>query len=972
MTVDELLIEIKAKNDQAKKAIKDTKKEVVDASKQARALGEDMKLLNKKAKIESGALKASKQYQELQTQIKNTTRALDSLQRKQSAMSPWTSKYTDTYIDLKNQYDELGKTFDKLIDKEEAYKEAGADKSGFGKWEALQDEIAKTAEQMLKYEAIMADLEESGEAFLPNEKWHALQDEINGATDELNEYKTAEREMLMTGTAVDSDGAAPKRFAKIREAIGGITSRLPSLGRSARAARGGVDSLLSGFRGIWNIVKTLAIGGGLMGWLNATKQGFSNLANYSNSTRSSVDMLKSALATLKNAFATALAPILNIVAPVLAKVIDWFTAAATAVAQLFSALTGKSVAVVARKATSGIDGVGSAADNAAGSVDELKRSLMGFDQINKLEDNSSGGGGGGGTGGGAGAGGSMFETVDVSSEIMDFAEALKESWKNANFEWLGALLGEKLKDALDNIPWETIQPAAEKAALSLTSFLKGFFTVEGLGASVGGTIAEALNTAIIFAKTFVETNPWKDEGQFVADAVNEFVGRANWDGLGATIGGSIIGVLKLLNTFVSETEWAEVGAAVVKILAGINWTELFKQTGNFLVNVANAFYELLKGAITEAKKDISDWLKKNSIWDVVEDSKEITLSCSFNTDIPDWLKTVINFAIGNSPFSLSLKFAGVLDDVFKSAQKWIDDNKNSNVVAKFMFSIEKGLQNIWDWITGKKTFAEAFGNSKAEADVEVGLKKDSQWNGKSVTGYVKDKWWGNTSTTQPIGITKTSGSKGWSGKSVTGFMKDKWWGNKSTVQGIGIAKTRGWSGNSVTGFMKSAWWGNSDTTQPIGLRKNFVGANGASYSSVSAWAKSYLGSTIDLIVNIAARSTGGHGATGGIYTAGTWKPIQQYASGGILGTHGQMFIAREAGPELVGTLGGHTAIMNNDQIVASVSDGVYKAVLAAMAQGATDRGTQVVLEGDAARLFRVIQTEARRYVAMTGQSPFPV
>lgn len=53
---------------------------------------------------------------------------------------------------------------------------------------------------------------------------------------------------------------------------------------------------------------------------------------------------------------------------------------------------------------------------------------------------------------------------------------------------------------------------------------------------------------------------------------------------------------------------------------------------------------------------------------------------------------------------------------------------------------------------------------------------------------------------------------------------------------------------------------------------------------------------------------------------------------------GQMFIAREAGPELVGTIGGHTAVMNNDQIVSSVSDGVYRAVSAAMAQSGGQNG----------------------------------
>ena len=72
-------------------------------------------------------------------------------------------------------------------------------------------------------------------------------------------------------------------------------------------------------------------------------------------------------------------------------------------------------------------------------------------------------------------------------------------------------------------------------------------------------------------------------------------------------------------------------------------------------------------------------------------------------------------------------------------------------------------------------------------------------------------------------------------------------------------------------------------------------------------------------------SGGGRGfATGGVFTGSSWQAITQYASGGQP-SQGQMFIAREAGPELVGTLGGKTAVMNNDQIVASVSNGVYQA-----------------------------------------------
>ncbi len=48
------------------------------------------------------------------------------------------------------------------------------------------------------------------------------------------------------------------------------------------------------------------------------------------------------------------------------------------------------------------------------------------------------------------------------------------------------------------------------------------------------------------------------------------------------------------------------------------------------------------------------------------------------------------------------------------------------------------------------------------------------------------------------------------------------------------------------------------------------------------------------------------------------------AAGGFV-EPGEFFIAREAGPELVGNIGSHTAVMNNNQIVQSVSNGVYMA-----------------------------------------------
>ena len=52
--------------------------------------------------------------------------------------------------------------------------------------------------------------------------------------------------------------------------------------------------------------------------------------------------------------------------------------------------------------------------------------------------------------------------------------------------------------------------------------------------------------------------------------------------------------------------------------------------------------------------------------------------------------------------------------------------------------------------------------------------------------------------------------------------------------------------------------------------------------------------------------------------------IPLFAEGGFP-AQGQMFIANEAGPELVGNIGRRTAVANNDQIVESISVGVAEA-----------------------------------------------
>lgn len=100
------------------------------------------------------------------------------------------------------------------------------------------------------------------------------------------------------------------------------------------------------------------------------------------------------------------------------------------------------------------------------------------------------------------------------------------------------------------------------------------------------------------------------------------------------------------------------------------------------------------------------------------------------------------------------------------------------------------------------------------------------------------------------------------------------------------------------------------------------------------------------------------------------KGVAQFASGGFP-TTGQMFIAREAGPELVGRIGNKTAVANNDQITAGIASAVYSAMMAANEDGNSGNGSNariVVQIGD-----RAVGEAAVRFIngqiVQTGTNP---
>lgn len=72
--------------------------------------------------------------------------------------------------------------------------------------------------------------------------------------------------------------------------------------------------------------------------------------------------------------------------------------------------------------------------------------------------------------------------------------------------------------------------------------------------------------------------------------------------------------------------------------------------------------------------------------------------------------------------------------------------------------------------------------------------------------------------------------------------------------------------------------------------------------------------------------------------------LPRMANGGLPNV-GEMFVAREAGPELVGKIGNSNAVMNNQQIVSAVSQGVASAVSSVLGNNNGNRPIQLILNG---------------------------
>ena len=538
--------------------------------------------------------------------------------------------------------------------------------------------------------------------------------------------------------------------------------------------------------------------------------------------------------------------------------------------------------------------------------------------------------------------GEFLKSLDLTGITVDFAKALWAAIK-ASFTQLGALIEEA---PLETVLLTTFAAfkftkigslLANKIMSALAASLKGIGGLAGIlttdmslilgagtAAEIGATFAVGIVGAISAALAGYKIGKILNEWITGEEVELSFTAQIKEIGL-SIADGAWKDALKLWK----EDIYKNLGAMAVDVAVSLGFKR--ENAEEFIENAQKVLDGIMKPllisvnpvmAVTEAVTGI-----KNSWEEVKKNLGNFELVVSAVKDATfDAVKQAWDaIQNGSKVVSLQLKLNGAkyAEKLKKISEAWQGlkkgtKNLKANLTIKGERLIEKlkTLKDAWNKIVSGtknvKAIAEASGEDKLE-------KLSNAW--KNIKESTK-KFALNASITGYEALKK---------------IKEVWDDLKTNLS----LKLQATFEDKFSQKFKEAW----NT-----MAKNINSA----ISKINQWAGTKIGTLPYL-------------AQGGVYKNGKWQPITQYEGGGYP-NQGQMFIAREAGPELVGTLGGNTAVMNNDQIVASVSDGVYKAVTAAMSQGVMNVSFDV--HGDPNGIFKVVQKKSSEYTNRTGRPAF--
>ena len=314
------------------------------------------------------------------------------------------------------------------------------------------------------------------------------------------------------------------------------------------------------------------------------------------------DALTSTTFKMKNQLGAAWSTLISAIEPVLIQIISLVTKAAEAVTQFFAVLGGQSTYL---KAVDYNKQWAESAEQATNAAKAWKNQLMGFDEINRLDDQSDSGRGNGTN---TPDYGNMFEEVPLAN---NYLSNLLDAFRNGAWSKIGEMIGEKINSLVDSVKWEELgsKIGSKINALIQTAYaaLKKIDFVN-IGRSLGEMLIGALDsidfetagrllirkfTALFDAVIgFIKTPGLWDKlakaiGDFFHGALSEageWLSQQDFVDLAKTLGDGLMKVLTRVRDEVKEHKevFYQIGEAIGQMLSNIPWAEILKTLAEIL------------------------------------------------------------------------------------------------------------------------------------------------------------------------------------------------------------------------------------------------------------------------------------------------------------------------------------------------------------------------------------------------------
>lgn len=427
-----------------------------------------------------------------------------------------------------------------------------------------------------------------------------------------------------------------------------------------------------------------------------------------NDVNTALSNITSSLAYLKASLATAIAPVLVQLEPLITSITNRLAEMTTTIGMLIAKLTGSNTFLKAIRIQK----------DYAKSIDNSSKSLASFDKLNVLNNDD--------------------KAVDF--ELADLEETEIPNWFD-DLEGLGKKVGQAITNFLTNIPWDTIIGKASALGKSIADFLNGLLSVEGLGASLGRTFGEIINTFSTFTTDFLDKFDGKQLGKTIADGISSITDTVNFTDLGNIFSGSINELADVIIGFTDNFDGAEFGTKITEFLESalgdINWVKVqvaAKKLVGDLVSILNEVitpenFALVANTISGVLDTIFgalDTFNDMAAWDTWADSLSEGINTLFG-DADKWAKrgkTLGNLATNLTDMLLKavqdIEWDKVGDSLISFISN-IDWAKLAEDATKISRELLGALKEIWKKLSDSDAFDEII---SAIADF---LKEKKNW-----------------------------------------------------------------------------------------------------------------------------------------------------------------------------------------------------------------------------------------------------